>query len=74
MIIWDGGNNDTPFYRLDIHIVVFDPHRAGHELTYHPGETNMLMADIAIISKVDSAPPEDVEKVYKTIEKNKVLW
>jgi predicted GTPase len=57
VIVWDGGNNDTPFYYPDVHIVVFDPHRAGHELLYYPGETNMLMADIAVINKVDSAPP-----------------
>lgn len=67
VIIWDGGNNDTPFYKPDVNIVVFDPHRAGHELTYHPGETNMLMADIAIINKVDSAKPSSVEQVRRTI-------
>ena len=67
VIVWDGGNNDTPFYKPDIHIVVFDPHRAGHEINYHPGETNMLMADIAVINKVDSASPENIEKVRKTI-------
>ena len=70
VIVWDGGNNDTPFYMPDVHIVVFDPHRAGHETSYHPGETNMLLADVAIINKVDSAVPEDVEKVRKTIEAN----
>ena len=63
VIIWDGGNNDTPFYRPDVHIVLFDPHRAGHERLYYPGETNMLMADIAVINKVDSAPPEKVQQV-----------
>ncbi len=68
VIVWDGGNNDTPFYKPDINIVVFDPHRAGHETTYYPGETNMLMADIAIINKVDSASIENVEKVKKTIK------
>ncbi|CAN2042541.1 GTPase [Candidatus Magnetomoraceae bacterium gMMP-15] len=68
IIIWDGGNNDTPFYYPDIHIVIFDPHRAGHELLYYPGETNMLMADIAIINKVDSALSEQVEIVRKNIE------
>jgi len=68
VIVWDGGNNDTPFYKPDINIVVFDPHRAGHETSYHPGETNMLMADIAIINKVDSASTENVEKVKKTIK------
>lgn len=70
VIVWDGGNNDTPFYRPDIHIVIFDPHRPGHETTYHPGETNLILADIAIINKVDSAVPENVEKVRKAIEKN----
>jgi predicted GTPase len=70
VIVWDGGNNDTPFYKPDIHIVVFDPHRPGHETTYHPGETNMLLADIAVINKVDSAKPENVDKVRRTIEKH----
>src|SRR5690606_31920541 len=57
VIVWDGGNNDTPFYNPDLHIVLFDPHRSGHELLYYPGETNMLMADVAIINKVDTALP-----------------
>jgi predicted GTPase len=70
VIVWDGGNNDTPFFKPDIHIVVFDPHRAGHEISYHPGETNLMLADIAIINKVDSAEPEDVEKVRKNIKTN----
>jgi predicted GTPase len=69
-IVWDGGNNDTPFYRPDIHIVLFDPHRAGHELLYYPGETNMLMADIAIINKVDTASLAQVELVRKNIERH----
>ena len=68
VIVWDGGNNDTPFYYPDVHIVVFDPHRAGHELLYYPGETNMLMADIAVINKVDSASPEQIETVRQNIE------
>jgi predicted GTPase len=68
VIVWDGGNNDTPFYYPDVHIVVFDPHRAGHELLYYPGETNMLMADIAVINKVDSASTEQIETVRKNIE------
>jgi predicted GTPase len=67
VIIWDGGNNDTPFYRPDVHIVLFDPHRAGHERLYYPGETNMLMADIAVINKVDSAPDEKVALVRRNI-------
>jgi len=70
VIIWDGGNNDSPFFKPDVNIVVFDPHRAGHETTYHPGETNMLMADIAIINKVDSAEPEKVAQVRRTIEQH----
>jgi predicted GTPase len=68
IIVWDGGNNDTPFYRPDIHIVLFDPHRAGHELSYFPGETNMRMADIAIINKVDTASLAQVEQVKKNIQ------
>ena len=68
VIIWDGGNNDTPFYKPDIHIVLFDPHRAGHELLYYPGETNMMMADIAIINKVDSAPRQKVWQVKNNID------
>ncbi len=68
VIIWDGGNNDTPFYKPDLHIVLFDPHRAGHELLYFPGETNMIMADIAIINKVDSAPMQKVWQVKNNIE------
>ncbi|MGA9537128.1 MAG: cyclic 2,3-diphosphoglycerate synthase [Desulfobacterales bacterium] len=67
VIVWDGGNNDTPFYFPDVHIVLFDPHRAGHERLYYPGETNMLMADIAVINKVDTAPPEKVEQVRSNI-------
>lgn len=70
VIVWDGGNNDTPFYKPDIHIVILDPHRPGHETAYHPGETNLILADVAIINKVDSAVPENVEKVRKAIEKN----
>ena len=67
-IIWDGGNNDTPFYRPDVHIVLFDPHRAGHELLYYPGETNMRMADIAVINKVNTASPDQIEQVRNNIE------
>jgi predicted GTPase len=70
VIVWDGGNNDTPFYYPDVHIVVFDPHRAGHELLYYPGETNMLMADIAVINKVDSATCQQIETVRKNIERH----
>ncbi|HBF42802.1 MAG TPA: GTPase [Desulfobacteraceae bacterium] len=70
VIVWDGGNNDTPFYRPDIHIVLFDPHRAGHELLYYPGETNMLMADIAIINKVGTASLAQIEQVRRNIKEN----
>ena len=70
VILWDGGNNDLPFYETDIHIVVVDPHRAGHETSYHPGETNLRMADIAIINKVDSADAAKVEAVKKAITDN----
>jgi predicted GTPase len=67
VIIWDGGNNDTPFYFPDIHVVVFDPHRSGHERMYYPGETNLLMAHVAVINKVDSASEAQVAQVEKNI-------
>jgi predicted GTPase len=70
VIVWDGGNNDTPFYYPDVHIVIFDPHRPGHELLYYPGETNMLMANIAVINKVDSAEPNQVDHVRRNIEQH----
>jgi predicted GTPase len=60
VILWDGGNNDLPFYVSDLHIVVLDPHRPGHELTYHPGEANLLAADVLLINKVDTANAEAV--------------
>ncbi len=66
VILWDGGNNDFPFYKPDLHIVVVDPLRPGHELRYHPGETNVRMADVIIINKVDSAD----ESAIKTVERN----
>jgi len=69
VIVWDGGNNDLSFYKSDLHIVVADPHRAGNELTYYPGETNLRMADVVIINKVDTADPKNVEKVKENIEK-----
>jgi len=65
IIIWDGGNNDIPFYKSDMHIVVTDSHRPGHEMTYHPGETNLRMADVIIINKVDTADPTNVATVRK---------
>ncbi|MCL5959498.1 MAG: cyclic 2,3-diphosphoglycerate synthase [Chloroflexi bacterium] len=63
VIVWDGGNNDLPFYRPDLHIVVADPHRPGHERSYYPGEANFRMADVIVINKVDTARREDVETV-----------
>lgn len=69
LILWDGGNNDVPFYESDFHIVVVDPLRAGHELAYYPGETNVLMADLAIISKVDVASFENIEMVEENIKR-----
>ena len=68
VIVWDGGNNDIPFYRPDLHITVVDPLRAGHELRYHPGETNFRMADVLVINKVNSATAEDLETVMENIE------
>jgi predicted GTPase len=67
VILWDGGNNDTPFYRPDLSIVVADPHRPGHELRYFPGETNLRMADLIVINKVGTAALEAVETVRKNI-------
>jgi predicted GTPase len=63
VVVWDGGNNDFPFFRPDIHIVVTDPLRAGDELRYHPGETNLRMAHAVVVNKVDSAMPEEVQAV-----------
>jgi predicted GTPase len=68
VILWDGGNNDFPFYRPDLYIVVADPLRAGDERRYHPGETNLRMADVVVINKVDSADPADVDLVRANIE------
>jgi len=67
MIIWDGGNNDIPFFKPDLHIVIADPLRPGHELTYYPGEINVLLADVVIVNKVDSARKEDVETVIRNV-------
>ncbi len=67
VIVWDGGNNDTPFYRSDLEIVVADPHRAGHELLYYPGEVNFLRAHVIVINKIDSAPPGSVELIRRHI-------
>ena len=67
VILWDGGNNDTPFYKPDLHIVVADPHRAGHELTYYPGETNIRLADVVVINKVVEAQFENIEEVRENV-------
>lgn len=67
VILWDGGNNDLPFYRPDLHIVVTDPLRAGHELRYHPGEANLRLADAVIINKVVSANPEKVAEIRQNV-------
>lgn len=67
IVLWDGGNNDFPFYKSDLNIVVADPHRAGHEKEYHPGETNVRMADIFVINKVDTADPDKVIAVRNVL-------
>ncbi len=67
VLLWDGGNNDIPFYRPDVWITLVDPLRAGHELTYHPGETNLRGADVIVINKMDSASPEQVAQLERTI-------
>lgn len=69
VILWDGGNNDLPFYYPDIFITVVDPHRPGHELTYYPGETNLLMADAVVINKIDTAHGKDIDTVRGNIHK-----
>ncbi|MCF6147574.1 MAG: GTPase [Candidatus Kuenenia sp.] len=69
VLVWDGGNNDTPFYVPDIYITVTDPHRPGHECSYYPGETNLLLADTIIISKENTAMPENIRRVKDTIQK-----
>ncbi len=67
VVIWDGGNNDLPFFASNMHIVVADPHRPGHEITYHPGEANLRMADVVVINKVDTADYDDVHTVRTNI-------
>ncbi|HOV06153.1 MAG TPA: cyclic 2,3-diphosphoglycerate synthase [Anaerolineaceae bacterium] len=67
IILWDGGNNDFSFYKSDLAIVVADPHRAGHEKSYHPGETNVRLADVFVINKVDTADPAKVIEVRNTL-------
>ncbi len=67
VILWDGGNNDLPFYTSDLHIVVADPHRPGHERTYHPGEANVRAADVVVVNKVDTASPENILRVRQNV-------
>lgn len=67
VVLWDGGNNDLPFYKPSLHIVVTDPLRPGHEISYYPGETNVRMADLVIINKVDTALPENVVAVEENV-------
>ena len=69
VVLWDGGNNDFPFYNPDLMITVTDPHRAGHELRYYPGEVTLRLADVVVINKMDSAAPEDIQIVRESIEK-----
>ncbi len=69
IIVWDGGNNDLPFYESDLHIVVVDPFRVGNESSYHPGEANVRLADVVIINKVDTAPKKNVEILKNNIHK-----
>ena len=70
IVLWDGGNNDTPFFKPDLHLVVTDPLRPGHETRYHPGETNLRMADVVVINKEANARPEDIESVREAIRAN----
>lgn len=69
VILWDGGNNDFPFYKPDLTITVADPHRPGHELNYYPGEVSMRIADVVVINKIDSADPDSIQIVRNSIEK-----
>ncbi len=69
IIIWDGGNNDLPFFRSDYHVVVVDPHRPGHEMRYHPGETNVRMADALVVNKIDTAEPAGVDTVLNNVRR-----
>jgi len=69
IILWDGGNNDLPFYQPDLHIVVTDPHRVGHEMSYYPGEANLRMADVVVINKIDTAAPDKINLLRENIHK-----
>jgi predicted GTPase len=67
VILWDGGNNDFPFYKPDLHITVVDPHRPGHEMSYYPGNVTLRLADVVVINKIDSAGPEGIDTVRRNI-------
>jgi predicted GTPase len=67
VILWDGGNNDFPFFRPDLHVTVVDPHRPGHEMCYHPGNVTLRLADVVVINKMDSADPQDIETVRRNV-------
>jgi len=68
VVVWDGGNNDLPFYKPNLHIVVVDPHRAGHEVKYHPGEANLRLADVVVINKIDTADAAGVAEVRRNVQ------
>jgi predicted GTPase len=67
VVVWDGGNNDLPFYKPDLLIVIADPHRPGHEVSYHPGEANLRLADVVVINKVDTASPEGIAEIREHV-------
>ena len=67
IILWDGGNNDLPFYQPDLHIVLVDPHRPGHEISYFPGEANLRMADVVVVNKVDTAEKTGIDEVLANV-------
>jgi len=69
VIVWDGGNNDLPFFKPDLHIVVADPHRAGHELSYYPGESNLRAADVVVLNKIDTADLANIARVRENVRK-----
>ncbi len=69
ILVWDGGNNDTPFFKPTLHIVLVDPHRPGHELRYYPGETNLRLADAVVINKVDTVDPRNLDQVRDNIRR-----
>ena len=76
VVLWDGGNNDTPFYKSDLEIVVLDPHRPGHEMSYYPGETNFRRANVFVINKIDTASPENIQIVrdnIRTVNPNAIV-